>query len=347
MSRNRTWYTDMNVAASDVSTAARATISSAYAFKEMLKGTVTGTNGWEGAAPAGSLWTHQSSCDSVTTTTTAGNANDLLGNGTFNAAQWVRSTAHTIAHSWGVYKNAGSTMWILLSLVGANDATCISLYASTTAFTGGSPTVRPTATKEWVCWSNPAFSAQSLTDIQQFTDGLAVGYRFHMCKDANGEFYFAASKNGSNAFLGLFGFVSRLKCPTADLGKYCTPWLYSATGIVGFATNNTTGTAIMGRTSGDSAQAQLVLPMLTVGNNGNGAAFQSSFAAADYDGKAALLEQIALANPSASYVYRGVLPDLHVILPAVAAGLTIPATGNIERVGMVSWTVPFSVAPLL
>ena len=140
-------------------------------------------------------------------------------------------------------------------------------------------------------------------------------------------------------------FASRIKAPVSDLAKYSIVWAYSSTGVVGTGATSFAGSAPMGRNIGNSAQEKQVIPLFSVGGSGNNSVFNNSFATVDADGKANLFEVPVLAL--SSFAYRGILPDVHVVIPYVTAGLTIPATGSVERVGFSGWTAPFSVAPLL
>ena len=334
MARNRTWYTDMNVAFPDTSSTTLTPKSWLWLFKSILKGVSTGTNGTEGAPPSGAHWTVTGSSDS---STAAFDGTDRWTD-SFDGTKIVLGAAHTNAHSWICLRNSGSTRWILLSYVGST-ANFASIYYATSAFSGGSTTSRPTSTTEW-----RLVEGGGAGDSKQMTDGLAVPYKMHMTRDANGEFYMFVSKNSSALAQNVLGFVSLLSARAADTVPHISLYSYLVGGTVvvsGGATQLGGGS----RTATNAAAEGVQFSTPVFSEAGTGGAITPPFL--NVDGTLDLFEiTICKYSGGALTSVKGVLPDAH-WAGAVGNGSMVPSTSPYERCLIGNLFLPFSVAPSL
>lgn len=348
MALSRLWYEDVNVAASDVSTAALLAKSLLWGWKALLRGQITGTNGVNGAPPAGSRWTCEGSSDSAT----AGmDAVDRWG-ATFDATKLVRNTAGN-AHSWIVLKSpaAMGPLYLLLDWSTGGDNT-ITIKASNAAFTGGSTTAAPTSTKSWGY------------DARPFNDGSStVGHKLHRVTDADGNFWFFTRRNSSGIFHFLFGFTNLIDtrpnelCPAFTFCHYRSgdrgaghmhaidtntfDALYNGsygeqTRIVGGRYFNDTGVdanlvaAVLGYTHTGAGSRPLVVALTQANANDS-----------KWDGQPGPF----VASGTGSFMgVRGHPPDVLVVGSAVIGG-SLPSAAAMERVVVGNLALPCSVPP--
>lgn len=184
-------YTTENYALDDTSTALKANSSGIFAYKELVTGGISGTNGPEGARPGTVHWTLVSSSDG----TTAG-AGDNLGGATYNAAKWIWA-AEGVAHSWFVIESQGNfpneKVQLCFNLNGAGPAIDIVMARGAGAFSGGSTTNRPTASVE------TKYEQAGGTGMQLYENNAVAG-KAHLVIYDTGEHLFLTSKNTSGCF---------------------------------------------------------------------------------------------------------------------------------------------------
>lgn len=187
MSIGRLWYGEGNCALDDVSDSAHVAKSILFAIKALVVGTKTGTNGINGAVPAGAKYLHDQSCDSASVSTTVGPGGDLW-TGTFDATKIVRNNAGV--HSWWVGKcptgisAIGVPFYFGMDYNGGGDG-IFTMFWSKTRPTGGTTSARPTAADEWV-----------LSGSSSLSDLTAAAHRCHWITDANGGSFILFSRNG-------------------------------------------------------------------------------------------------------------------------------------------------------
>jgi hypothetical protein len=321
MSRVRTWYSDVDVALSDVSTAAKACHSVLFAIKEILLGGVNGTHGWEGASPSTAHWTLDSSSDG----TTASSA-DNLGGSTFTDAKWVRASAGSAHSWWAAHSNEG--LYVCFDYATGADYQ-INIYFALSAFTGGTTTNRPTSTTEWNLQGSPGGAL-----IAFWSNNAAAG-SVHVCRDANGGFYCLVNQTSQSPGPGCSIIGVKIdQANTADSAPFVS------TAVASFGGNTWTGNGYAGgRNATNTASISLGLGVpsfpsgsitgLPVGLNA--------------DGKADLYDVPIYYQSGSTTGAKGRLPDAQ--WGNMLGGRQEPASGNVERIlpaGCGMWQ-PFSV----
>lgn len=320
MALTRTWYTDANYAIPDFSSTANTCKSILWSIKALLKGTVSGTNGPEGAPPVGSRWTVVGSSDSVTG---AMDGTDRWLD-TFDATKIVSSTA-AAPHSWIVLQSPAILgPYYLLIDYGANSASAIAIYTSKAAFTGGTASARPTSTTE-------VTNATST-----FNDQVASINRVTRVTDANGNFWVLASRTGTGIIQFGLGVQTLIDVAPSDtmsvfsIGQYATSGAFNPSGsisVTGRTWNN--GAVTTGGPNDYNVSSSWA--SLTPGNNpANGGAYD------------ALPVFVITTNTGAAGV-RGRLPDVGYVNGSMAIASNVPLTGNIEQTNTKGWLIPCSV----
>lgn len=330
MALSKVWYTSANRAQDDVSTTARVASSILFALKGFLMGHLTGTAGPDGQPPASSNWTLTLSSDGVTAS-----AADNLGAGTYTAGKWVRAPAG-VAHSWYVLKSPTTMLdqpWFLLVDWGTASDQTVNMYISKNAFTGGTITARPTAVNE------SAFLAVT------FAEATAAAGKCHFTTDANGSFWFAASRNGTG--LAQWAVTMQELVDTRSSGDVARAVLLvhnlnTSPGAPDLASGSPTwrGHISDGTTGVGSSGGKLLTCTL------GGSTWAASILAANpMDGKVDELPIAYIFDLTSAHVgLRGRLPDVWYVGNAVANGSVEPSVGTVERVKLGSCVLPFSVS---
>lgn len=336
MPTSKQWYTSANLAIADSTTASRCAHSSIWGFGAMLLGHQSGTNGPEGARPSSSNWTLAGSSNS----STAGmDTTDRLNfSGAFTDANWVRAAAG-VAHTWFVLSSPNTVLdgpWhICFDYIGpTNDQTC-TLVVSKNVFSGGSTTARPTSVNESV-----------LTGFQFCSTTQAAG-KIHLAIDADGNFRWLRSRNGTGYFDTFISIESLVEYHSGDPARafMLTHFLDSGTG----ALTNSQSPAMRGLCN-DGTTA------LTTNNCGigemlfrpGGISLTSYNTTNTVDSTVDALPMCYVYdNTTARKGIRGRYPDMWDVGAQVAVGSTFPGTGNPERTLVGSKMIAFSVAPSL
>lgn len=338
MALSRTWYSNTNQACTDT---ANVGANLLWYLKAFLKGTV-------GTADGRGLWTVVGSSDGAT----AGMDSVDRWTNTYDISKLVFANSST-ARSWIVLQSPGALgMYLCLDFSGGSDAgggNCMRAFASSTAFTGGSITALPTATKQFQvhCTSS---------DRQQMSDGSTDPHRFHYTADASGNFWFASSRNGTGMAHYLLGVQKATEQHTGDTGNVFSVIAFKttargaaefdATGIWADGASATQG-RIGGRNISDSAQvtvgASIPWPW-TVANS----VFNSNWATANpADGKWDVMP-VYIVNSNSGGGMRGRLPDCGIAFGAgnVANGMAVasstPISGAVEQVVVGNLLLPFA-----
>jgi hypothetical protein len=335
MALSRTWYTDANITASDTSTALLSAKSVLWGLKALLKGEIgTNTHG---------LWTVVSSSDSVSTSATD------LWTSAFDATKLVRA-APASNHSWILLQSPAGLgpIYMCLDFAGTSDVNCVNAAFSNVAFTGGTISARPTSTSEWIHIINA-----------NWVENVTVPLKIHRTTDADGNFFFLASKTGSGVFFNLFGVQTLTLTKSLDTNKVVSFHHYLA-GAKGAGTAGGTGLftvteavagGLCGRNFNGLAQATAIAAMEPyVGGQPVATTWTTTNAA---DGLVDAFP-VYVGNSAAGYMgIRGLLPDVSVLAggttagQGLAPGALIPSTGTPERVLVGSIAIPFNVAPVL
>lgn len=330
MALSKVWYTSANRAQDDVSTTARVASSILFALKGFLMGHLTGTAGPDGQPPASSNWTLTSSSDGVTAS-----AADNLGAGTYTAGKWVRAPAG-VAHSWYVLKSPTTMLdqpWFLLVDWGTASDQTVNLAISKNAFTGGTTTARPTATNE------------SIFTAQTFAEATAAAGKCHFASDANGSFWFAASRNGTGMAQFALSVQELVDARSSGDVARVIALAHQATSGVG-APELSTGTPTWrghisdGTTAINSSTGRFLA--CTIG----GVSWSGQITATNpMDSKVDELPMAYIFDLTTSHVgLRGRLPDVWYCGNPVANGSVEPSVGNVERVKLGACVLPFSVS---
>lgn len=336
MSTSKQWYTSANLALADSTTANRCAHSSIWGFGAMLLGNLSGTNGPEGARPGTCYWTLEGSSNS----TTAGidTTDRLHFAGSFTDADWIRANAGT-AHTWFVIKSPTALLdgpwYFCFDYIGpTNDQTC-SIIVSKNVFSGGSTTARPTSTGESVATS------------VQFCSTTAGAGKIHLNIDANGNFRWLRSRNGTGYFDTYISMEGLVEYHTVDPARtFClTHFLDSGRGVMGVSpTCNIRGLSTNGTTALTGSDAGIADIWF----------YPTSITLSSYTSTNVLDSTVdsipccyLYENTAGRKGMRGRYPDMWECGSQVAVGSVFPSVGNIERVLLGSKMIAMSVAPSL
>lgn len=286
--------------------------STLFNLKEGLKGTLVGTNGPNGAPPAGSNWSIDYSCDSVTAGTKGDGVdrwpaytNVVRGASGANAKSWVVLTAPVALGSFQV----------CICAVGASNGS-FEIALSKVGFTGGTNQARPTATDEATGGTSGAYTIADLT--------VAAG-RIHMAKDTTGNAYFLVSRNGVGFFHTLVGFGACLSPPTGDTTPMFVLWDSTAS-TPGAPQTNVSGVGLFTALGNGLYRS----PDNGEGVSGSSAGFAcpNTFQGTtklDINGKLQTVELKMWTTGATHAMWRGILPDLMGTNKAKSVGTTLPA----------------------
>ena len=335
MSLSKTWYNTFNRAIDDSSTASRCAQSAMWAWFATLVGTVSGTNGPEGARPGGAFWTLAGSSNSVS----AGiDSTDRLHITTaFTAGDWVRAAAAS-PHTWIVLQSPSGLLdgpWYLcFDYIGpTNDQTC-SLINANNAFSGGSTTARPTATNEAV------FSSF------QFISTTAGASKTHFSTDANGGFRFYISRNGTGYFATAIGIEPLVEYHSADAARTIFWSSFVDSGIG--AMQDQSNWVLRGKQQDNAAAVTTSMNIMANTMRPSGSAFGVITGTNSLDSTVDALPDAYIFDTTASHHgVRGRLPDMWATGAQVAVGSVFPGSGNPERMQVGNWMTVGSVAPSL
>lgn len=336
MATSKQWYTSANLALADSSTANRCAHSTLWGFGAMLLGNQSGTNGPEGARPGSCYWVLAGSSNS---TTSGIDATDRLNfAGAFTDANWVRANAGT-AHTWFVLQSPAAVLdgpWYLcIDYIGpSNDQTC-TVVISKQVFSGGSTTARPTSTGECV-----------YNSLQFCSTTLGAG-KLHLNIDANGNFRFLRSRNGTGYFDLYFSLESLVETHTGDAARAFSWVAFTDSGRGALTTANSLALMGMAR-NGTTALTTAVAGVTYLISSPAGNRMDSFTAPNATDSTVdALPTAYVHDNTAANKGIRGRFPDMWEIGTQVAVGSTFPSVGNVERAAVGGWMIAMSVAPAL
>lgn len=196
---SKTYHAHANVPFPDTSTTALIGKSFFWALKALLTN-ATGLGGTQsGTRPAGSIWTHVASCDSVSVST----GSDLWPDA-FDASKLVPNTSGN-AHSW--WKGTNGTHDIVIDMNSTVAGTGRVAMALAGAFSAGTTTAGPTAATDW-CAGTTTNNSTSV-NLSLFGDTSATGsaMRAHLVTNTTDfSFQFLTSRVGTgifNCFLSL------------------------------------------------------------------------------------------------------------------------------------------------
>lgn len=328
----RTWYTDANYAASDNSTAAKTASSIIFALKNLLMGNI--------GAGSGGLWTLENCSNGAGTVS----ASDILGGGTYDSTKFVWANAGS-NHTWFVLKSpadfagTGVPLYLCVDLVGTSTQNMTYAFSYNAFSTGGTATARPTATNEWA----PASF--------QFMDNTAAAHKIHMSKDANGNFWFMTSKNGTGLFHFMLCAHKLDNTRSGDNYKAATFHSYLASGR-GACSSWQSSSVVGGRSynNGSTLLALSYIPTYWV-NSGEWGALVVGANAVDANHDILPVPPI-LVNSTGGVGAKGTLPDLYLVSGnssgnGVSIGSNYPTAASPERTVVGNWLIPYSGTPSL
>jgi hypothetical protein len=370
MSLSRTWYTDANYVASDVTTAAKLSHSILFALKAFLMGQITGTNGPDGAPPSGARWTCTKSCAFVSGAQTVSLVADLFSS-TFVDTEWVRATAGT-NHSWFVLTSPAALgpVYMLVDMSTSADTTVTVRFSYTDFSTGGTITAAPTSANSWVYGPDATTSSVSVN----FNDGSTGAHKIHRSMDANGNFWFLTSKNGAGFFYWLVGFQQLVETRTGETKSGFSFLNYNAGGrgagsistsanAMGYfnsgngRTSNNNSLVVGGRTYDNTTNfvGGILTVAYSINNNGGtnttsplgettqGFVNQTNSADSKWD----FFPIWIYTNIAGNSGTRGRIPDVSACTSGPAVGAGAPSAASQDRVVAGNIVIPFSVAPSL
>jgi hypothetical protein len=325
MALSRQLYSRGNIPAPDNSTSTLLAKSILWLIKAILKDEViTGTLGAEGAMPAGAKWTCEGSSDS----STANMAGTDLWTATFDGTKIVRASG-AVAHSWIVLKSpvALGPYYLCIDWNAANDQT-VTIMGSKNAFTGGTITARPTATKEWTVLSGT------------FCENVTTAHRAHKAMDGNGNFFIETSKNGAGLFNMAFFGLTVSNTVSGEQSPFFTAFQFT-TGARG--AGRVQGMAVTGRSGDDSGTMTGSFGDLTFSGTTFGGTMQANVLNGAFD---TLPVFVGSTGPTLKHGVRGTVPDVE-IAGIATVGASDPTTGTQERMLLGDLLVPCSVVPSL
>lgn len=332
---SKTYHAHANVPFPDTSTTALIGKSFFWALKALLTN-AAGLGGTQsGTRPAGSIWTHVASCDSVSVSTSA----DLWPDA-FDASKLVPNTSGN-AHSW--WKGTNGTHDIVIDMNSATAGTGRIAMALAGAFSAGTTTAGPTAAADW-CAGTTTNNSTSVS-ISLFGDTSSTGsaYRAHLVTNSSDfSFQFHTSRVGT----GIFNSFLSLQKTTGANDSYNNFFLShsSNTGRGTPLLNGGIGTAgtCIGRTfSNSGVKTTGGLTYVQAGGTTVASSYGTDAVTGDY-----WADPIEIRDLTANAVAkRGTLADWYFIgTPAV--GSSVPSAAAQERVVVGDLLVPFpSVVP--
>lgn len=290
-----------------------------------------------GSRHANSVWTVRGSSDGVANVSLVG-VNHIAAR---TNLVWAASGAN---HSWIWLENATLGYQVVIECVNAtNTNVCIAAARTATPFTGGSLTLRPTSTEEFL-WNSTSTGPVAISFLADTTVG-ATCYT-HFITGDDGQFSFHATRAGT----GVVYLTIALQKTTTSPDVRNTFWLGNA---VTSGRGSCGASAIAGGSSG------------CVGRTPNGAAVVNTGGAAGHVGGGTLLTAggtyttdantgkynatpvaVWSANSGAVYAYRGMLPDIYTTTAAVGEPITSGGIVTRTVIGDYVWPCP-GVAPIV
>jgi len=332
---SKTYHAHANVPFPDTSTAALIGKSFFWALKALLTN-ATGLGGTQsGTRPAGSIWTHVASCDSVSVST----GTDLWPDA-FDATKLVPNASGS-AHSW--WKGTNGTHDIVIDMNSATAGSGRIAMAPAGAFSAGSTTAGPTASTDW--YAGTATNNSASTAVTLFGDTAATGsaMRAHLVTNSTDfSFQFHTSRVGTGIFNS---FLSLQK--TAGANDSYNNFLLNHNGKTGRGApllNGGIGVAAncSGRTHSNTAvKSAGGLVYLQSGGTTMASTYGTDAVTGDY-----WADPIEVRDLTTSYIAkRGTVSDWYFVgTPAV--GSSVPSAAAQERVVVGDLLVPFpSVVP--
>lgn len=292
-------------------------------------GTLTGTR------HANSVWTVKGSSDGVANVSLVG-VNHIAAR---TNLVWAASGAN---HSWIWLENATLGYQIVVECINATNTNwCVAAARIATPFTGGSLTLRPTSTEEFL-WNSTSTGPTSTSFLADTTTG-AVCYT-HDVADENGNFCFWASRVGTGIVHLQVALQTTIEAPDSR----STFWVGNASttsrGAGGAAQIAAAAAGCVGRApNGTAIVSQGGALNMTAG----GTALLTN-AAYTTDSNSGLYNALPLTvwSGQTTLAYRGRIPDVYSTNAPV--GEPITSAGIVTRtvVGDYVWPCP-GVAPLV
>ncbi len=341
MSLSKAWYTSANRASDDVSTAARKAASELFALYGLLMGSISGTDGPEGARPSSVYWTLYGSSDA---STSGIDSTNRIGT-SFNSAKWVNVAAGGTPHTWFVLQSPSGLLdgpwYFCVDYIGA-DVEHATFILSKNAFSGGSPTTsaRPTATNEM------AVTAQA------FTETTAAASKSYFVTEPNGGFVFMSSRNGQGIWQFGIAILPLAEARSSDTAR-TVMFVQQITSGSGVFQDVASGHTLFRMLASDSSAGGTntvgsMVPQFTAATNTVTFWNLGATGTNALDAKVDALPVVYIYDSLAGHAgVRGRLPDFWVTARQVAVGSVFPSTGTQERIVTSSWMIPGSVAPSL
>lgn len=334
MSLSRLYYTSMNTAVPDLTSGARAARALMWTIASILTGNTVGTNGTNGAIPAGSRWTVAGSSDGVTANMSA---TDLWLLSAYDNTKLLSNVAGS-AHSWIVLKspNALGPLYMLIAFDSASTNIC-TIALAYSAWAGTSNTANPT---------NATSFSPMPTANATFHDNTATQYRVSLAIDANGGFVCGWGKASAGFYNGFLGVNKLIGINAGDLypGAGLFSYQNSSPGCPNSGVFNA-GCRNYNNTVGGVGEAVHCLLRLT--SSGGSALSSLITAASEIDASVQGVPAWVCINSGTSRYLKGTFPDIYEVGFPVANGSTDPASGTIEHVQLGHYRVPFDLAVTL
>jgi hypothetical protein len=273
-------------------------------------------------SPSGG-WTVQGSSDG---TTGAMDAADRWTT-TYTPAKIVYAAADGSAHSWIVLKSPWN-LYVLISCYGSTQGHQIHIGASLTAYSGGSNTTDPTTSNEMkIASGGTQKNANSQTNTH-----------LHAWLATNGEFMFAASRDGSGFANLMIQFRQLTETHTGDSSN---AWMYfefnDSTGVCFLTATAGTMNTAAGASPGTGWQGRSATPATsavcacapTLAMSGGGTSVLNDMPAADpIDSKEQDFPLKLYVTTASHKSVRGRLPDVCWSPPAAGSNKVEPSGGG-------------------
>jgi len=208
-----TWYTQGEYSFPVTTSLQDLTRSWLWILKTVLMNELSGGT-TSGSRPGGSAWTCEGSSDS----STAGMDGSDRWTSTFTPSKLVRNTEGS-AHSWIVLKspNAMGPVYLLLNYNGGSEG-LINITFSSSAYTGGSTTAKPTATNETPYGTATVATAVGVISLESTFN---VVYKAGFSCNADGEWFYYTNRVSTGIFNS---FLAMNKCVNTS-GSDNWPWV--------------------------------------------------------------------------------------------------------------------------
>ena len=215
-----------------------------------------------------------------------------------------------------------------------NPSTSIfNLVCSTTAFTGGTISARPTSTTEF-----------ALTSMQ-FHNGAAANGRISRVTDADGNFWFLWNPNGSGHFQFCYGFQKLVDTRPSDVAPAFSVHGYSTSGRG--ANSSINGAWIEGNSRMRHFNNSGVATALSVLSPSISTVLWNVTTANSIDGKADFFPAYVYNSTASFKGIRGRLPDCAAVASQAPVGASFPIGGAPEQVVVGNLLIPFTALPFV